>query len=920
MSAEAPLIAALEARLHRALLAGHDSNAGEIHRGLLELIENTRGSDARKIASENVRAHVRQQLADVVGLLRAEQYERALHMTRYVASYARATGHRDLLCASLTHAGYAHIRRGEIDLAQAALEYGRRVANTTGEQGAQAAVEANLAEVRFLRSDLGAAQAHYTRALVLSRAAGDCAVEASAVNGLAIIARHRGRLGEARAGYVQALELARAASDIPSQRAALVNLGFLEQLRAGHAAAQALYREALSVAETGGDAHGVRVATAVLAGSLLLTGDIETAEPLLVRQLADARSVGDQFAERSALHQLAHVVRTQGDATRGWALMETARLIARKIGDRRGQLQSDSLAGWWELEEGRVGHARSTFDRVVASAQADTDPRILWEALDGLGRCDIDEGALESALAKLRMAFKLVSNVAGSAATAEEQAEVFARGAVLAARFADLSHRVISGNSRGGAIVGNHNALFWDAFTAVEDSRARDLRSALAEPERLAVLGIQPPAVEQLAALATTVRSLEAEASPKVADQLATARSMLRDRRNALSAEYPSYKAATEPPVPTFDGIQGSLRQDQVIWAYTLTGDVGMCFVFTASGRGSVMLDDPQGTSTMARALASAAASPVGRSLPFANELFKRLVVPALRLCDALKADPSEVFVVPDGVLHQIPFSLLLTRPGMTQADQAIDDFSTLSYLDERFAVRTVPSVDMAVRLAGQESHRATYDQAACLIGDPVRADGAPQLPGTAGELDAIREAIVGTSSGHVSWRSADIAAHTRTGARCTKRAVLDLLGAGTSYQYLHIAAHAIVEAVPGRSGVLLSPDGDGDPIWRVHEMLGVKLSTRLAVISACDTGSGRFVAGSGVSSIAKALLISGARSVVGSLWRVADRETAILMAAFYERLAIGATPTEALRRASQALRDDPEMRPYHWAGFVTTG
>jgi len=87
-------------------------------------------------------------------------------------------------------------------------------------------------------------------------------------------------------------------------------------------------------------------------------------------------------------------------------------------------------------------------------------------------------------------------------------------------------------------------------------------------------------------------------------------------------------------------------------------------------------------------------------------------------------------------------------------------------------------------------------------------------------------------------------------------------------------------------------------------------LKAELVTLSACETALGRDSGGEGFVGFTQALLMSGARSVCLSLWKVDDTATALLMQRFYANL-LGRRPgltspmpkAEALREAKVWLR-----------------
>src|SRR5262249_10108896 len=63
------------------------------------------------------------------------------------------------------------------------------------------------------------------------------------------------------------------------------------------------------------------------------------------------------------------------------------------------------------------------------------------------------------------------------------------------------------------------------------------------------------------------------------------------------------------------------------------------------------------------------------------------------------------------------------------------------------------------------------------------------------------------------------------------------------------------------------------------------QLDADLVVLSACQTGLGRYAGGDGLLGFAHAFLQKGARAVVLSRWKVDDAATALLMQRFYANL-----------------------------------
>ena len=113
-----------------------------------------------------------------------------------------------------------------------------------------------------------------------------------------------------------------------------------------------------------------------------------------------------------------------------------------------------------------------------------------------------------------------------------------------------------------------------------------------------------------------------------------------------------------------------------------------------------------------------------------------------------------------------------------------------------------------------------------------------------------------------------------------------------------------------------------------------MRLDADLVVLSACESALGRELSGEGLIGLTRAFQYAGARSVVASLWDVADQTTAELMTRFHRHLATGLSKDEALRAAQieliresisittangQMMETDASA-PFFWAAFQLFG
>jgi CHAT domain-containing protein len=115
----------------------------------------------------------------------------------------------------------------------------------------------------------------------------------------------------------------------------------------------------------------------------------------------------------------------------------------------------------------------------------------------------------------------------------------------------------------------------------------------------------------------------------------------------------------------------------------------------------------------------------------------------------------------------------------------------------------------------------------------------------------------------------------------------------------LHLSAHGDFDHdFPLNSKIHLL-----DEPLTVNDFKNFQLRASLVIFSACLSGLSSASDSGSSFSFAHALLSSGARAFIGTLWPVNDVATLLIMMLFYERLREGQSPASSLRGAKLAMR-----------------
>ena len=507
-------------------------------------------------------------------------------------------------------------------------------------------------------------------------------------------------------------------------------------------------------------------------------------------------------------------------------------------------------------------------------------------------------------------------------------------------------------------------ALMEESFTVAQEGQASAAGAALRQIGQRAALGDDALAVvlRERQALAGRKQEVEAALAEEGADRTELGGQVdqmaleLRVMDARIAKDFPRYGELTQPQPLALPEVARLLKGDEAlllffvgndatyVWAVSPTqqgwhsinaGKVAMAEIVTnlRNSIGSVA------ASRSAVPLDGEAAPQAGFDRTLSAGLYRALLAPL----EPVFGQAKHLYIVPDGPLTSLPFSVLIADPTMKGQTRNAAELRATDWLIKRHAITTLPSVEalgVVRRMTPPEGDLLAFAG----FGDPVLG-GTMQLaslsrgPGLmrngvadVDQLSALaplpqtRAELLGIA------RSLGAGPETvRLGSKATEGAVksADL----SKTRVLAFATHGLLsgdlKGLDEPALVLtppLMPDKQDDGLLTASEITDLTLNADWVVLSACNTAGGGTPGGEGVSGLGRGVLFAGARSILVTHWPVRDDAAARITTDVFARLKDGraAGKSEALRQAMLALMadaSDPSLaEPAAWAPFALVG
>ncbi len=364
--------------------------------------------------------------------------------------------------------------------------------------------------------------------------------------------------------------------------------------------------------------------------------------------------------------------------------------------------------------------------------------------------------------------------------------------------------------------------------------------------------------------------------------------------------------------------VQAILRSDELVLEYVLAEPRAYCLWITRTRTGLTKL--PAGrkkienlTRAYIHSLQTKQNDP-----GLAKQLFAVLVAPVPE-----EVTHDRLIVVPDGLLYFLPFGTLRDASGAFLLDTR-----TISYVPAATVLQILRSArDM------KQAPRSLL-----AVGDvPYQDQGdvAGMLPKPRGiETEVLRglSDLLGTPFSDLPQTREEVLDIDKIvgndgvvllGSRATEAAFESEPLA--DFKIVHLAVHGFADPqFPEQSALVLGagPNARDDGLLEIPQIMRLHFNADLVTLSACDTGVGKVEGEEGITNLAEAFLVSGAKAIVASLWSVDDTFTRALMDRFYTHIAEGQDTATALREAKLDMlaKYGNQVPPFFWGAFVLIG
>ncbi len=702
---------------------------------------------------------------------------------------------------------------------------------------------------------------------------------------LGLVAFYEGNLPAARTDVGTALDMATKTGDIGAEIRYLTVLGIGLVYSKMYVQSLPYLTHALEIARAAPDSGYPYVTQQARLQALIGLGQLDVAQRLDTEYLAEAQKDRQPGQEAFALVFASTIAEARDEDAAAISALKKALAISKPAGYLRQVAQEQAQLAELYRKKGKLKEAEQCAKLAAVSTQADGEIWTVPERLRTLAEIKTAEGDYAAADRIYDRAEAFVdSSVAGVSGVLDKTAFIKASSLLYAEHFSLIAQYF-------------HNPA--KAFAIIEQVRGR------VETDLLMAGSRTPPKAEAderaLSALRLKLMSARSTAAVRaIRNQIFMAEQARWVTPNLSILKVRSHE------VLGIKQVQGSLDASTLLLEYVAAEPRSYCLVISRTQSQIVPLAGKARISTLVTAYRKAiAAKRPGRKE--GTELYNVLLQPIPKV-----QQEKVLIIVRDGPLYFVPFDSLVDPAGR--------------YVVQSHTVAYAPSATAYTLLARQqEAPYKFHHQLLAVGGVPYNSVELKRISLVTG-IDASDTSTIPGSKHEVLAAAAAINNPDDTllvGSKATKYSFEHESLA--QYRLIHLSVHGFANpAQPARSALVLlsDPAARDDGILDASEIVQLRIKANLVTLSACDTDVGTVEGEEGISTIARAFLLAGAKSVISTLWSIDDAYSYALMKLFYTHLASGVPAATALAEAKRDMLQTWGTRsvPYYWAGFIYEG
>ncbi len=823
-----------------------------------------------------------------------DRYHEALDVLEKALEIFQGEGLRQLEGTTLLTIGAVYANLGQPDQA---LNYYQQALSTYQETGDRSGQAVTLNNIGIVYDNLGQAEravTFYERVLAIDRETSNRRGEATTLNNIGAVYDDLGRFDQALNYYQQALPIRRETGDRRGEAATLNNIGLIFADLGQFDQALNYYQQALPITQETGDRRGEASALNNIGAVYDDLGRFDQALNYYQQALPIRRETGDRRGEAATLNNIGLIFADLGQFDQALNYYQQALPITQETGDRRGEASALNNIGFVYGNLGQPDQALAFLQQALPIRRETGDRQGEANTLSSIGLVYEIQGNPEAALKHYQQATQLQEDVRSlqwldttKTQITQQTVPVFQRAITLAIQLQQYEL----------------------AFELSEQARARNFLDQLGNNLPNLTQGADPTLAEEIKNLRNQIAGLEQAKNNEYAKpvternqrlindllaQIDDKQQQYTQTLDLLKLQSPEYAALITTNPLTLSEVQELLQPQQTILSYFTTQDTTYAFIITREQFNVIQLNVTQQqlehSITTFRNFPNTQPQHLEQTRQPLADLYGELIQPLLDQGYLRPQQTRLLTIIPHGILHYLPFN-------------AFWNPNTNTYLVDTYTTNYLPSASV-LRFTTEKSQGNPNNNQLLAMANPT-AQGLPTLIHATQEVRSVTN-LYGTTP------------LTNQNATETNFNTLS-----QDSDILFLAAHGqLNQQNPLFTRIVLAPDQQNDGSLTVEEVYDLDLSnTNLVFLSACQTTLGGSDQGDDFIGLNRAFIYAGTPTIIASLWNVDDQATQILTTTFFDHLHNGTSPAQALQRAQQTVRNNPNYtHPYYWAAFILTG